>query len=52
MYALENYPPEPLFEKAIEWLIHGEFEVAHGAFNIIIKYQNYQVIQLVMLMNP
>lgn len=37
VYALENYPPEPLFEKAIEWLIHGEFEVAYGAFNIINK---------------
>lgn len=37
VYALENYPPEPLFEKAIKWLIHGEFEVAHGAFNIINK---------------
>lgn len=37
VYALENYTPEPLFEKAIEWLIHGEFEVAHGAFNIINK---------------
>ena len=37
IYALENYPPEPLFEKAIDWLIHGEFEVAHGAFNIINK---------------
>lgn len=35
VYALENYPPEPLFEKAIDWLIHGGFEVAHGAFNII-----------------
>ena len=37
VYALENYPPESLFAKAIEWLIHGEFEVAHGAFNIINK---------------
>ena len=37
VYALENYPPEPLFEKAIEWWIHGEFEVAYGAFNIINK---------------
>ena len=37
IYALENYPPEPLFEKAIDWLIHGGFEVAHGAFNIINK---------------
>ena len=37
VYALEKYPPEPLFEKAIEWLIHGEFEVAYGAFNIINK---------------
>ena len=42
IYALENYPPEPLLEKAIDWLIHGEFEVAHGAFNIINKISKLQ----------
>lgn len=35
IYALRNYPPEPLFLKAINWLATGNFEVAHEAFYII-----------------
>ncbi|VDH01037.1 MULTISPECIES: hypothetical protein [unclassified Eikenella] len=29
IYALANYPAEPLFEKAVGWLIDGNFEMAH-----------------------
>ncbi|MDO5685894.1 MAG: hypothetical protein Q4G42_00615 [Neisseria sp.] len=35
IYALRNYPPNPLFAKAIDWIINGNFEVAHEAFEII-----------------
>lgn len=35
IYALRNYPPEPLFLKAINWLATGNFEVAHEVFYII-----------------
>ena len=35
VYALTFYPPEPLLEKAIAWLITGNFDVAHSAFNIL-----------------
>ena len=51
VHALENYPPEPLFEKAIEWLIHGNSKSHMGPLISLTKYQNYQAIQLMMLMN-
>lgn len=35
IYALRNYPSEPLFLKAINWLTTGNFEVAHEAFYIV-----------------
>lgn len=35
IYALRNYPPEPLFLKEINWIITGNFEVAHEAFYIL-----------------
>ncbi len=35
IHALQNYPPEPLFERAVDWLVHGGFEVAHLAFEIL-----------------
>lgn len=35
VYALRNYPPEPLFLRSVNWLIYGNFEVAHEAFEII-----------------
>ena len=35
IYALENYPPEPLFEKAIDWLIHGGFDQVDNAYETI-----------------
>ena len=37
IYALANYPAEPLFEKAISWLINGNFEMAHEAAGILDK---------------
>ena len=33
--ALKNYPPEPLFDPAIHWLITGNFEMAHEAWDIL-----------------
>ncbi|MFD1246123.1 hypothetical protein [Paralysiella testudinis] len=35
IYALRNYPPNPLFQKAVDWIITGNFEVAHEAFEIV-----------------
>ena len=37
IYALANYPAKPLFEKAIGWLIDGNFEMAHEAVGILNK---------------
>ena len=37
IYALANYPAEPLFEKAVGWLIDGNFEMAHEAAGILDK---------------
>jgi len=37
IYALANYPAKPLFEKAIGWLIDGNFEMAHEAVGILDK---------------
>ena len=37
IYALANYPAKPLFEKAIGWLIDGNFEMAHEAAGILDK---------------
>ena len=37
IYALANYPATPLFEKAIGWLIDGNFEMAHEAVGILNK---------------
>ena len=39
IYALANYPAEPLFEKAIRWLINGNFEMAHEATDILDKIE-------------
>lgn len=39
IYALANYPAEPLFEKAISWLINGNFEMAHEATGILDKIE-------------
>lgn len=35
VYSLRNYPADPLFLKAIRWLVTGNFEAAHEAFYII-----------------
>lgn len=37
IYALANYPATPLFEKAVGWLIDGNFEMAHEAAGILDK---------------
>ena len=39
IYALANYPATPLFEKAIGWLIDGNFEMAHEAAGILDKVE-------------
>ncbi len=35
VYALTFYPAEPLLERAIHWLVNGNFDIAHNAFNIL-----------------
>ncbi|UOO88089.1 hypothetical protein LVJ82_11375 [Vitreoscilla massiliensis] len=35
IYALQNYPSAPLFEKAVGWVLLGGFEVANEAFTIV-----------------
>ena len=42
IYALANYPAEPLFEKAISWLIDGNFEMAHEATGILDKIEKIE----------
>ena len=42
IYALPNYPAEPLFEKAIGWLIDGNFEMAHEAAGILDKIEKIE----------
>ena len=42
IYALANYPAKPLFEKAIGWLIDGNFEMAHEATGILDKIKNIE----------
>ena len=42
IYALANYPAEPLFEKAIGWLIDGNFEMAHEAAGILDKIEKIE----------
>ena len=42
IYALANYPATPLFEKAISWLIDGNFEMAHEATGILDKIKNIE----------
>ena len=42
IYALANYPAEPLFEKAIGWLIDGNFEMAHEATGILDKIEKIE----------
>lgn len=35
IYALTFYPAEPLFDRAINWIVNGNFDIAHNAFNIL-----------------
>ena len=35
IYALQNYPSRPLFEKAVGWVLTGGYEVANEAFTIV-----------------
>lgn len=42
IYALANYLAEPLFEKAISWLINGNFEMAHEATGILDKIEKIE----------
>ena len=42
IYALANYPATPLFEKAIGWLIDGNFEMAHEATSILDKIEKIE----------
>ncbi|RPD83013.1 hypothetical protein EGK75_13755 [Neisseria weixii] len=35
IYALTFYPPEPLFDRAIKWIVNANFDIAHNAFNIL-----------------
>ena len=42
IYALANYPAKPLFEKAIVWLIDGNFEMAHEAAGILDKIEKIE----------
>lgn len=35
VYALTFYPAEPLMEKAVHWLMNGNFEISHSAFDIL-----------------
>ena len=42
IYALANYPAKPLFEKAIGWLIDGNFEMAHEAAGILDKIEKIE----------
>lgn len=37
IYALRNYPAEPLFLRAVHWILYGGFEVSHEGFEIINK---------------
>ena len=36
IYALQNYPAEPIFPQAIDWVLTGVYEVAWMAMDIII----------------
>ena len=42
IYALANYPAKPLFEKAVGWLIDGNFEMAHEAVGILDKVEKIE----------
>ena len=39
---MANYPAKPLFEKAIGWLIDGNFEMAHEAAGILDKIEKIE----------
>lgn len=41
--ALKNYPPEPIFNRAIKWIIYGDVEIAHEAFEIINSISNVSI---------
>ena len=41
--ALKNYPTEPIFNRAIKWIVYGDFEIAHEAFEIINSISNVSI---------
>ena len=39
IYALHNYPAEPIFPQAIDWVLTGVYEVAWMAMDIIMNVE-------------
>ena len=40
IYALQNYPVEPIFPQAIDWVLTGVYEVAWMAMDIIMNVKS------------
>ena len=40
IYALQNYPAEPIFPQAIDWALTGVYEVAWMAMDIIMNVES------------
>ena len=43
IYALQNYPAEPIFPQSIDWVLTGAYEVAWMAMGIIMNVESVDI---------